>query len=60
MVVVLTACLAVLLLVGLSIALQQPLYTAQSSLTATYNTPFANDYWIAARFNNSQGSELAF
>lgn len=60
LVVVLTACLAVLLLVGLSIALQQPLYTAQSSLTTTYNTPFANDYWIAARFNNSQGNELAF
>jgi hypothetical protein len=60
LVVVLTACLAVLLLVGLSIALQQPIYVTQSSLSATYNTPFASAYWKAARFNNSQGSELAF
>ncbi len=60
MVVVLTVFLAVLLLVGLSIALQQPLYSAQSSLTTSYNTPFANVYWMSARFNNSQGSEFAF
>jgi hypothetical protein len=60
LVVVLTVFLAVLLLVGLSIALQQPLYVAQSPLSTTYNTPFANVYWMAARFNNSQGSELAF
>ena len=59
-VVVLTVLLAVLLLVSLSIALQEPLYSAQSSLTASYNTPFANVYWMSARFNNSQGSELAF
>ena len=60
LVVVLTVCLAVLLFVGLTIALQQPLYSTQASLTTTYNTPFASAYWKTARFNNSQGSELAF
>jgi len=60
LVIVLTVCLVILLLVGLSIALQQPLYMTQSSLTTTYNTPFANAYWMSARFNNSHGSELAF
>jgi hypothetical protein len=59
LVVLLTVCLAILLLVGLSIALQQPLYTTQSSLTTKLNTLPAN-YWMSARFNNSQGTDLAF
>ena len=33
---------------------------SQSSLTTTYNTPFANQYWKAAYFNDSQGTERAF
>jgi len=45
---------------GLSIALQHPLYVSQSSLTTTYNTPFANQYRKAAYFNDSQGTERAF
>ena len=45
---------------GLSIALQHPLYMSQSSLTTTYNTPFANQYRKAAYFNDSQGTERAF
>ncbi len=60
LVIVVTIFLAVLMVVSLSIAFQEPLYVAHSSLTTTYNTPFANVYWIGARFNNSQGNELAF
>ena len=48
------------MVVGLSIAFQEPLYVANSPLTTSYNTPFANVYWVGARFNNSQGTELAF
>jgi len=60
LVIVAIACLALLLIVGLSVALQRPLYVSQSSLTTTYNTPFANAYWKAAYFNDSQGTERAF
>jgi hypothetical protein len=59
LVVVLTVCLGVLLLVGLSIALQEPLYVSQSSLSTTYNTPFANRDWKGVYFNDSQGRNLA-
>ena len=59
-VVALTISLGVLLIASLSIVLQEPLYANQSSLTTTYNTPFANAYWMSARFNNSQGAEMAF
>src|SRR6266571_5908924 len=60
LVIVAIASLAILLIVGLSVALQRPLYVSQTSLTTTYNTPFANAYWKAAYFNDSQGTERAF
>lgn len=60
LVVVLTVCLAILLVAGLSIGLQQPIYVAKSFLTTSYSPSSANLYWNAARFNNSQGVEMAF
>jgi len=59
LVVVVTVCLPVLLLVGLSIAFQEPLYVSPSSLSTTYNTPFANKDWKGVYFNDSQGKNLA-
>jgi len=60
LVVILRVVLAFPLVAGLSIALQEPLYTAQSSLTTTYSTQFANAKLLLARFNDSQGTEMAF
>lgn len=59
-IIVLTISLAALLSLGLSIALHSPLYSGQTSLTASYLTPYANQYWKSVRFNNSQGVEFAF
>ncbi len=58
--IVLSAGLVILLILGLSVILQQPLYVTQSYLTTTYNSPYANQYWKSARFNNTLGKELAF
>ena len=60
LVVILRVVLAFPLVAGLSIALQEPLYTAQSSVTTTYSTQFANAKLLSARFNDSQGTEMAF
>jgi hypothetical protein len=59
-IIVLTISLAALMFVGLSIALHRSLYSTQSSLTASYITPYANQYWKSVRFNTTQGVELAF
>ena len=60
LVIVLSASLVILLILGLSVILQQPLYVTQTNLTSTYNSPYASQYWKAARSNNTQGRELAF
>lgn len=60
LVVLVTAVLATIMVVSFVILLQEPLYVSHSSLSTSYNTPFANVYWKAASFNNSQGAQFAW
>ena len=55
-----TVLLAIILIIGMSAAMMQPLYTNQTPFTVSYKKPFAANYWKSAFFNNPQGEELAF
>src|SRR3990172_3057525 len=58
-VLIVTVLLGIILIVGMQAAMMEPLYTNQTYLTASYNKPFAGNYWKSARFSNPQGEELA-
>jgi hypothetical protein len=52
-------CVAVILVVGLSVGLRQPLYTSQGALTPTYLRPYERFSWNTGYLNDTHGKEIA-